>query len=53
MDGNTKEIKSVTFKLQIILTILAIVAPIFYIIGLSFYQGKLEAYGVNQWGQSV
>ena len=47
MDENTAERKTLAPKLQLILTVLAILAPLFYLTGLSYYQGLFTTYGIS------
>lgn len=47
MDENTTETKTLLSKLQFILTLIAIIAPIFYLIGLSYYHGIMITYGIS------
>lgn len=47
MDEKITEKKPLIPKLQLILTVLAVLAPLFYLTGLSFHQGLLTTYGIS------
>ncbi len=47
MDEKIPEKKPLVSKLQLIITALAVLAPLFYLIGLSYYQALLTTYGIS------
>lgn len=47
MDEQQSPKKNTFSNIQILLSLTAIVAPVFYLVGLSFYHGLMNTYGVN------